>query len=792
MSTACWHCGEGVGVSPFVARTPGGEKPTCCPGCAAAVEMIHRLGLEDYYAIRSNNGPLVVSEETERTLALFDVPQLLAAHIQEQDGRRRLRLQVSGLTCAACCWLIEKVVMGLPGARSVQVNLASMQLTLEYDAAEPLFPRNAVRRILELGYRVALPGDPTWEGHQQKERRRLLGRLALAGLGAMQAMMYSAALYIGVFEGTDRIYQDLFRLAGLLVATPVVFYSGWPFFQGAWRSLKVRRPTMDLPVALALLLAWGGSLVVMASGGEHVYFDSAAMFVFFLLLSRWLELHQRQRIQRSWQQLQDTLPLVVRRLDDAGGGDWVATAQLCAGDTVRVSQGETVPVDGVIRAGEARFNEAALTGESLPRTRTIGDTVQAGCRILEGGVDIEATSAADSSLVARIGEQVARAQEERVTVVRDWQRVAPLFTATVLALAMATLVLHWHRGPAQAFEHMLALLVVTCPCALALAVPLTLSATLARGLKLGLLIASPSQFLSLPGIRGVLFDKTGTLTTGRFQRVEWRAAADVESEWLTTLPRIAAGLERDHPHPLARAFDDLSPVPIEDLRLSPAGASGRFQGHQWAMGGAPELSRGSETCLALTRDGRTQALFWLRDQPRAEAPAVLDQLRQRGWRLRMASGDAAEPVATLAEELGMGEARSRLTPHDKAAWLQKLEQQEGPQMMVGDGINDAPALLRATVSVAPAAASSLARRAAGVYLLNEGLQGLADLPRLADRCRVVIRQNLTWALGYNLVAIPLAMAGWIPPWAAALGMSASSLLVTLNANRITTWKASSC
>ncbi len=486
------------------------------------------------------------------------------------------------------------------------------------------------------------------------------------------------------------------------------------------------------------------------------------------------------------------MPLVVRRLDDAGGGDWVATAQLCAGDTVRVSQGETVPVDGVIRAGEARFNEAALTGESLPRTRTIGDTVQAGCRILEGGVDIEAASAADSSLVARIGEQVARAQEERVTVVRDWQRVAPLFTATVLALAMATLVLHWHRGPAQAFEHMLALLVVTCPCALALAVPLTLSATLARGLKLGLLIASPSQFLSLPGIRGVLFDKTGTLTTGRFQRVEWRAAADVESEWLTTLPRIAAGLERDHPHPLARAFDDLSPVPIEDLRLSPAGASGRFQGHQWAMGGAPELSRGSETCLALTRDGRTQALFWLRDQPRAEAPAVLDQLRQRGWRLRMASGDAAEPVATLAEELGMGEARSRLTPHDKAAWLQKLEQQEGPQMMVGDGINDAPALLRATVSVAPAAASSLARRAAGVYLLNEGLQGLADLPRLADRCRVVIRQNLTWALGYNLVAIPLAMAGWIPPWAAALGMSASSLLVTLNANRITTWKASSC
>lgn len=792
MSTACWHCGEGVGVSPFVARTPGGEKPTCCPGCAAAVEMIHRLGLEDYYAIRSNNGPLVASEETERTLALFDVPQLLAAHIQEQDGRRRLRLQVSGLTCAACCWLIEKVVMGLPGARSVQVNLASMQLTLEYDAAERLFPRNAVRRILELGYRVALPGDPTWEGHQQKERRRLLGRLALAGLGAMQAMMYSAALYIGVFEGTDRIYQDLFRLAGLLVATPVVFYSGWPFFQGAWRSLKVRRPTMDLPVALALLLAWGGSLVVMASGGEHVYFDSAAMFVFFLLLSRWLELHQRQRIQRSWQQLQDTLPLVVRRLDDAGGGDWVATAQLCAGDTVRVSQGETVPVDGVIRAGEARFNEAALTGESLPRTRTIGDTVQAGCRILEGGVDIEAASAADSSLVARIGEQVARAQEERVTVVRDWQRVAPLFTATVLALAMATLVLHWHRGPAQAFEHMLALLVVTCPCALALAVPLTLSATLARGLKLGLLIASPSQFLSLPGIRGVLFDKTGTLTTGRFQRVEWRAAADVESEWLTTLPRIAAGLERDHPHPLARAFDDLSPVPIEDLRLSPAGASGRFQGHQWAMGGAPELSRGSETCLALTRDGRTQALFWLRDQPRAEAPAVLDQLRQRGWRLRMASGDAAEPVATLAEELGMGEARSRLTPHDKAAWLQKLEQQEGPQMMVGDGINDAPALLRATVSVAPAAASSLARRAAGVYLLNEGLQGLADLPRLADRCRAVIRQNLTWALGYNLVAIPLAMAGWIPPWAAALGMSASSLLVTLNANRITTWKASSC
>ncbi len=790
MTTACWHCGKVAASHPFTARTPDGEKPACCAGCAAAIEMVHDLGLDDYYAMRSDTAPLVDQSDHERTLALFDMPELLATHVQETEEHKLLVLQLSDVNCAACCWLIEKVLHEVPGITGATVNLATMQLQLAFDKTLSIPPKAAVQRVLELGYGLALPGDPAREKQLTREFRTMLGRLILAGIGSMQSMTYAFVLYFDVLDSSEQMYKELFRYSSLLIATPVVFYSGLPFFQGAWRGLKQGTLNMDLPIAIALFLAWGGSIVNMMLGGDHVYFESAAMFVFFLLISRWLEQHQRHRIQREWQRLQDALPQVVRQVVEGGDYRWIGVRQIRLGDEILVTQGEVIPVDGEVLTGEAQVSEAALTGESLPVTCRVGDQVAAGSKLLEGRLTVKAKGLAHESLVARIGEQVQQAQNERVTVVRDWQKVAPLFTFGILILAIVTMAYHWSSGPTVAFEYTLALLVITCPCALALAVPLSISATLSAGLRFGLLIASPKQLLNMHHLKGVMFDKTGTLTNGEFALVAIEAAQPGVEE--DTLLAIAAALEKDHPHPIARAFDDIAHDPeIGDISISRTGAEGVRQGQRWRITGEPNKAKPGATCLVLTCDETPMLWLWVSDQVREESQQVIEHLHNRyQWQVRLASGDAAEAVHALGSELGLDEVQGDMTPNEKADWLAALQATEGPQMMVGDGINDAPALLEASVSVAPANSTSLARQAAGVYMLKHDLAALPLLPALAKRCRSIIWQNLGWTLLYNVIAIPLAMAGTITPWAAALGMATSSLLVTLNANRINRWKAS--
>ncbi|MCG8392735.1 MAG: cadmium-translocating P-type ATPase [Pseudomonadales bacterium] len=784
LTLPCWHCGLPAPQGAFPARTPDGNRDACCPGCAAAIETIYGLGLDDYYQIRQDRAPTPDNQRAELDLALFDIAELLSPHCSPLANGERLHLQLSGLTCAACSWLIEKAVADQPDVQRVSVNLAGMTLTVDYVGQARA--RDTARRIQQLGYGVSLPGDPAAAAKHRKDHKRLLGRLILAGLGAMQAMMYSMALYIGVFDGSDAVYEWVFRLASFVVATPVVFYAGWPFFLGAWRGIRQRHLTMDTPIALALFLAWGGSLVAMFAGGSHVYFDSAAMFVFFLLVSRWLEHRQRQAIHASYSRLADTLPRAVRRLR-GDEPEWVSLRQVNAGDRLLLVQGDVVPVDGRIHHGDGVFDDSALTGESRPVSRPKGSALSAGARLQEGSVTLEALCRPSESQVARIAEQVELAQQERLDVVRDWQRIAPLFTAGVLLLAAATLAWHWPAGPGEAFDHMLAVLVITCPCALALAVPLTLSATLGTALREGVLVASPRQLLRVDRLGGVLFDKTGTLTQGSYTLVETRKPGDRD---LDELLAIASALEWNNPHPLARPFRDIPRHPgLREIRPDNRGISGFMQDRQWRICGAPEQARPGTTCLQLCCDDKVELYLWLEDSVREESAGVLEALRRRGLTVRMATGDNAAAAQPVAVALKIDDWRAGLRPDDKTLWLREL-QQETEQMMVGDGINDAQAMLCAGVSVATANATSLAQHAAGVYLLRDSLGALPALPDLARRCHRTIRQNLTWALLYNILAVPFAVVGWIPPWAAALGMSASSLLVTLNATRVTRWKSS--
>lgn len=783
----CWHCGTPT-ARPVQARTPDGEVPACCAGCAAAVETIHGLGLGDYYCFRGEQLASIPAAGEELSLALFDLPELVAPFVEISGEQRTLTLSLDGVHCAACVWLIERALKEMPGVTSVSLNLTTLRLKV---TGTDFSAGNIARRLHDLGYRPRLPVRESQLNDDRRASRQLLARLLVAGLGSMQAMMYAVALYLGAFRDFEPLWRDFFRIAGVLVATPVVFYSGWPFLSGAWKSLKAGMVNMDVPVSLAILMGWAGSVVFTFTGGQHVYFESIAMFVFFLLISRWIEQRQRARVGRQLVQLQQGLPLVVRRWQSDA---WqpVPAMMVNAGDRLQIRSGELVPVDGVITAGNASIEEATLTGESVPVSRHCGETVHAGTKVCEGLIDIEASGRASDSLLARIGRMVDQAVDRRQSEALRFEWIASRFVSVVLVLTGITLWWHWSSGATIAFEHAIAVLVVTCPCALALAGPLSISASVSAALRHGVLVADPRKLLKARQVTDVMLDKTGTLTQAAFEVAETRLLATNRDEQM--LRAIAAALEAGSSHPLAKAVQQLdgnSDVIFTELQHRRDGVSGIFGNHHWRIGQAPAEFGGDAglTDLALYCDEQPVYLIRLQDPLREDAAQVCQQLSDDGLQLHLASGDQLGPVSAVAEALSINSWRAGLLPADKAQWIGDLQQQDRCVLMTGDGVNDAPAMLRADVGVAVADSSALAREAAGIYLLRPQLAALPWLLALSRRSHQTLQQNMAWALGYNLITVPFAMAGLIPPWLAAIGMSASSLLVTWNAARLASWKS---
>lgn len=774
----CWHCGQPA-VPGLRIRLPDADHPACCRGCVAAAEIIHGLGLADYYRFREQPAPTPDQDDPE--LSVFAMPELVEPFLVSDGDRHALTLMVDGIHCAACVWLIERVLRELPGMEQVMLALGSGRLQLRWRDDE-VTPAGIARRLASLGYRPRLPlGD---QHGQQRSRRLMLARLLVAGLGAMQSMMYAMALWLGAIDEMEPVYGHFFRIATLLVATPVIFFSGWPFLASAGRALRRGSLNMDVPVALALVSGWSGSLWATVSGGGHVWFESLAMFVFFLLIGRWLEQHQRVRVSERLERLQADMPLVVQQVDGERERA-VPVSRLREGDVLRLRQGDVIPVDGEVVAGDALVQEAALTGEPVPLPRAVGAPVLAGSRLCQGWLEVRASGRPDTSRVARIGELVARAQQNRALPWPGLRRISTVFVGAVLVLAAATLAWHWSAGPALAFEHMLAVLVVTCPCALALATPLTMAAMVGRGLGAGVLIADPARFLRLGRVRTVIFDKTGTLTLGAF-RVEDVVPLTPDTDE-AVLRGVLAGLEQHASHPLALALRELAPpLPVTDVQVSRTGVRGVALGHAWRAGPAPVAAGERGTRIRLWRDDQPVLDVRLDDAVRPEAAQVADALRAHADRLVLASGDQPGAVAAVADRLGLDHWQAALTPEQKAEMVAALRR-DGPVLMVGDGINDAPAFLAADAAVAVSGSTALARDASTAYLLQEGIDRLPWLFRLSHQARRVLYRNLAWALGYNMISVPFAMAGLVPPWLAAIGMSGSSLIVTWNAARLTRW-----
>ncbi|MFT3955377.1 MAG: cation-translocating P-type ATPase [Piscinibacter sp.] len=719
---------------------------------------------------------------------------------QDTGGRREAtsQLRLSGLYCAACAGLIETALLAVDGVLEARVHSATSLALVRWD---PLRTRASalVQAVQRAGYGAAPDAAASARALREAEQRKALWRLFVAGFCMMQVMMYATPAYV---SAPGEITPDMLRLlqwASWVLSLPVMLFSAGPFFRSAWNSLRQRRLGMDVPVSLGILVTFvassGATFDPGGVFGHEVYFDSLTMFVFFLLGGRWLELRARHKVALSLEAGTARLPDSVERLRDDGSVERVAVARLAAGDRVRVAAGQAFPADGVLREGRTLADEALLTGESEPVPKQAGDEVVAGSLNLRAPVLMQVLRLGEDTRQAGIVALMRSALTQRPQFVQQAERLAGPFLWAVLLLAAGAAAWWSFVEPQRALWVAVSVLIVTCPCALSLSAPAALLAATGGLARRGVLLQRIEALEGLAAIDTVVFDKTGTLTRDQLELASIAVRDDGDDQ--RRLLASAASLAALSTHPASRAlvaaagegtpgqrWSAVEEHPGQGLQaFDEAGLAWRLGRRTWVEPSAP-VGEPDDGALHFGPVGQTRAVFVLREQLRDDALATLAQLQRDGLRVALLSGDAPQRAAVLAQRLSIADVRGGATPADKLAAVAAWQAEGRRVAMVGDGLNDAPVLARADVSFAFAHGSAVARSGADVVLLGQRLADVVMARRQAQRTLRVIRQNLAWSVLYNAACVPLALVGWLPPWAAGIGMASSSLLVVLNALRV--------
>ena len=808
--TCCFHCGLPV---PPGAHYPvlfnHISHPSCCRGCQAVAQVILDSDHGDYYRHRTELPPTAVGEAGRATdwlkeLKLFDLPEIQNTFVrQEQGDTREASLILEGIVCAACVWLNERHIASLPGVLQADVNYSTRRARVRWDDSR-IHLSDILQAIRDIGYSAHPFDSSRQDAVYQKERKTALRRLFIAGFGMMQVMMYAVPMYLADDGTMTADIADLMRWSSLLLTFPVVFYSAWPFFAGAWRDLKRRRAGMDVPVALGVGSAFIASVWATVSGGGQVYFDSVSMFVFFLLTGRFLEMIAQRKAGEAAESLVKLIPAVATWLPNYPsyeGEERVPLSRLKRGDHVLIRPGESIPADGNVVDGESGVDESLLTGESRAVAKGLNAPLVGGAINIASPLVMQVERLGQDTVLSGIVRLLDRAQSEKPRMARIADRVASWFV-TGLLLVAAVVGLTWYSLDAQrALWITISVLVVSCPCALSLATPVALAAATGRLTRLGLLITRGHALETLSRATHVVFDKTGTLTEGKMQVLEVLVVDEAKREDYIAL---AAVLEQGSEHPVGRAIrsiasDSGTMAGMTGIKsISGNGMEGILNGMRYRLGnpGFVAALHGREipwktaltqadTLVALGNECGWLALFVLGDRVREDAPQLIRGLQAMGLEVSLLSGDRQEVVAKVAATLGIKHWDAELEPVGKLAKLKDLQQHGARLVMVGDGVNDAPVLAAADVSVAMGSGTEVAQASADTVLLSAQLLHLLDGIKVARLTDHVIRQNLAWAMIYNVVAIPAAALGYVTPWMAGIGMSASSLLVVLNALRLT-------
>ncbi len=792
----CAHCG--LPAPPPAAPT---QPSFCCRGCQGAYELIRGWGLQEFYDLRDcPSSESKVDDASSTAYSDLDDPSLLGRSAPfpvdagGQHKRFRSRLSLSGLHCVACVWLIERASERVDGWQSSTVNMHARTVDIVFDPQVIRLSRIA-RVLHQIGYRVSPLNDEEETDNRLDDQQRVLVDIAVAGFCAANAMWVAIALYAGQFNSMAAGHAQILRVAGVLLGLLAVVFPGRVFFRSAWASWTTRTPHMDLPVAVGLSAGMAASLYGLFDSTSEIYFDSIACLVLFLLVGRWIQMRQQRRAGEAVSDLVRLSPTIASRLEAGGEIKRVRADTLAIGDRVRIHPGESIPVDGIVLSGESAVDRSLLTGESRPVTVSPGSAVEAGTENLQGELTVRASAAAADTRFAAISRAVAEAAQSRTPIVQLANRIGGWFVVVVLALAVITAAIWWVRDPSRITSSVVSLLIVACPCALALATPLAIAVAIGRLARHRVLIREGDclERISRPGT--IFFDKTGTLTEGRMRITDFRGDRE-------TLSAVAA-IEKSVNHPIARALcqrADQHQVELRDAvdvqQTVGQGVSGIVQGVKYLIGGAriardrgvsvdspwqgliEQVRSSGGSPIMVLRDDQIVAVLGVTDPVRSDADDVIRYFRTRGWRIGIISGDDQRTVDHVAGQLGIdGElARGELLPDEKLRAIEAAAG-NGPVVMVGDGVNDAAALAAADVGIAISGGAAVSLSAAPVLIGDGGLGSITMLADAAARTRRGIRQNFAISIGYNVVAVMLAMMGAITPLLAALLMPISSVSV---------------
>ena len=786
----------------------GSAQPMCCYGCQTIAQTIVDQGLTHYYKFRQVDAEgvpqaLVPDElgSLNEQVKSYDDPDIQREFVRLDENTQvnEVTLAVEGMTCAACAWLIERQLLGLGGINHVVVNATTDRVNVKWDR-QVLQLSEILAAIHKVGYR-ALPFQQADLEHSfEKTRRSYILRLGVAGLASMQTMMVAFGLY---FDDIDDVHRIYFWWVSLLFTAPVIVYSCQPFFANAIRALRAGTVNMDVPVSLAMALAFVASFYATLFDTGEVYYECVSMFAFLLLAGRYLELLAKHRAIANAANLMKLIPAIAERRvlespdTDGTSAEWqsVMVKYLQAGDTIRIKPGEPIPVDGTLLTEKAWADEAMLTGESRPVAKQQGDQLYAGTINQEHPIELRVTGTNQDTLLSSIVSLQDTAMQEKPRFARVADVVGRYFVYGTLTVATLTFASWMLLSPDDAFWVTLAVLVATCPCALGLAAPTAMSGAINRLNKGGILLKNAAMIEVLPKVRTLCLDKTGTLTQGKFSIVK---------QWIRTeLPvgfdpekvlQLASSMEQYSEHPLARPFQQshVSTLPITQVDNQPgAGLTAFYNGQDYRIGSLsfirewhPEAQSpmAHANVLLCDRSG-ILAAFQVDDELRPDAQAMVNWFKSQHIDMVMLTGDDEQRAEALATQLGISTVHAALKPADKLAKLKAL-QQTGPVMMVGDGINDAPVLAQADASLTFASGTELAQAGSDGVILNGRLNALQNVFAVSRLTRSIIQQNFAWALAYNLVILPMTVTGHVGPLWAMLGMSTSSLIVVSNSLRL--------
>ena len=838
MTSKCFHCNEaipsGINLSVEISHI---KQPMCCIGCQAVAQTIVDNGLTQYYTVRTepaHKGQPLVPEQLQKN-KLLDEAVLQSEFVfqssshlstDEKDDCKEAILSIDGISCAACAWLIEMQLDKLKGLVNINVNATSQRATVKWQD-DTLKLSEILLAVENIGYQ-ALPFKANdAEIRNKKQSKAFIKRLGISGILMMQIMMLAVALYFGAFTEMAEHNKVYLRWVSFILSIPIVFYGALPFYIGAIKAIKAKRLSMDVPVSIAIILAFSASAWATITQQGEVYFESVSMFTFLLLIGKFLEFQARSRAAQVSANLLKLMPITATKVifssdtvseitpnkETHTKEVIIAAKQLIKGDVVIIKPGEVVPADGIITSGLSQLNEAMLSGEQLPISKTINEKVFAGTINGDGNITVEVKKASSQSFLSQLIRLSEKSQAHKPKMAKLSDKIAQYFVAIILFTSIATAIYWQQHLPDEAFWITLSVLVATCPCALSLATPTALTCATTRLNKAGIMIKGGHVMETMPQINCFAFDKTGTLTTGEFtiDHVELLGKETADKGFLNTdssytqkqVLAIAAALEAYSEHPIAKPFTEHRDYSLmaEQVKVhSGQGVSGTINNIDYAIGKFSWLEKrpsfehnqvsplkgnvniNSASCI-LMANKTIIAAFYLIDKVRDEAFDALTTLN-KSHKTLLLSGDSQIACDIIAQTLPVKTILGGLSAQDKMQKIKDTEAQGYKVAMTGDGVNDSPVFGAAHVSIAMGCGADITKSGADVILLNNKLSSINTLINISHRTQKIIFQNYLWAFGYNAIVLPLAVTGHITPYIAVIGMSASSILVITNSLRL--------